>query len=143
MKKGEIAPEATLEASQVKPVVENVDDVEKQIPDRYGKFMQDLVNLSVPPPKSDVASMNNVPTKDAELLVPPPRSALSSVRVHSKVNPHLPLPPAPLSTVPSVLEAAAPGAPTQDGHAIAIQILTVARFSDLSSSLELAPGRQF
>lgn len=63
--------------------------------------------------------MHNAPAEDAECLVPPPRP-LSGVRDDFDFHPP---PLAPSSTVTSVLEAAAQGAPTEDSHTITLRIL--------------------
>ena len=63
--------------------------------------------------------MHNAPAEDAECLVPPPRP-LSGVRDDFDFHPP---PLAPSSTVTSVLEAAAPGAPTEDSYTITLRIL--------------------
>ena len=119
--KDKAAQEETLEDLSAKTVIKGFDYLEEQISDQYDKSMQDLVNHYLPQPGSDVASRHNGPTKDAEFFASPPRSATSNV--HRKCNVQPLLPPAQLSTGHSILEAAAPGAPIQDGHAVTLKII--------------------
>ncbi len=113
MKEEEVAPEAALEASQAELIIEGFDDAEKHPLDQYKNIPCE------PTPESDVAPMHNAPAEDVEFRVPPPRLALSAVR---DIDFHPPPLSAPSPIVTSVIEAAAPEAPTEDSHTITLKI---------------------
>jgi len=124
MKEEEVAPEAALEASQAELIIEGFDDAEKHPLDQCKNIPYDLDDLCEPIPESDVAPMHNAPAEDVEFRVPPPKPALSDVR-DTDFHPSPPSPPsAPSSIVTSVIEAAAPGAPTEDSHTITLKIFS-------------------
>ena len=121
MEKEKVAPETTLEASQAELITEGFDDAEEHALNRHDNIPHDLDDPYEPIPEPDVAPMHSAPAEDAEFLVPPPRPALSAVR--HKFDFHPPPALAPSSIVTSVLEAAAPEAPTEDSHTITLKIL--------------------
>lgn len=116
-----VPPKATLEASQTELIIEDCGDAEEHPLNQHDNISHDLYDPHEPTPESDVAPMHSTPAQDAEFLVPPPRLALSAARKKSGFH-SLP-PSASSSTVTSVLEAAAPEAPTKDSHTIALKIL--------------------
>ena len=115
------APEATLEAPQAEPIIEGFDSAEEHTLNQYMDIPHDLYDPYEPTAEPDVAPMHSVPAEDAKFLVPPPRPALCAGR--DKSDFHSPPPSAPSSTMTSVLEAAAPEAPTKDSHTITLKIL--------------------
>ena len=117
------APQATLEASQAKPIVEGFDSAKKHTLDQHDSFPNDVDDPYEPTPKPDIASVHSAPAEGAESLVPPPTPDLCAVR--DKSDDHSPPPSAPSSSVAaSVLETAVPEAPTEeDGHTITLKIL--------------------
>jgi hypothetical protein len=119
MKEDEVAPEATLEASQAERIIQGFNDAEKRPLNQYKKVTYDLDDPCEPSSESDVAPIRNAPAEDLELLVPPPGPALSPGR---DPDFHPPPPSAPSSIVTSVTEAAAPEAP-EDSHTITLEIL--------------------
>ncbi|KAK3172110.1 hypothetical protein OEA41_004195 [Lepraria neglecta] len=99
------APEATLEASQPELIIEGFDDVEEHPLNQYCHISHHLGDPYEPTPEPDVAPIHGAPAEDAMPgFRPPPPSA-------------------PSSTVTSILEAAAPEAPTKDSHTITLKIL--------------------
>ena len=121
MGKERIAPQATLEASQAEPIIEGFDSAKKHTLDQHNSSPNDLDDPHEPTLKPDIAPMHSAPAENAEFLVPPPRPALCAVR--DKSDYHSPPPSAPSSTATSVLETAAPEAPTEYGHTITLKIL--------------------
>lgn len=119
--KEKVALQATLKASQAELIVEGFDHAEEHILNQHDNIPNDLDDPYESTPEDDVAPMHSAPAEDAEFLVPPPRPALCTVR--DKSDFHLPHPSAPSSTVTSILEAAAPEAPTKDSHTITLKIL--------------------
>ena len=118
VKEEEVAPEATLEASQAERIIQGFDDAEKHPLNQYKKVTCDLDDPYEPTSESDVAPIPNAPAEDSELLVPPPGPALDPGRYPGFHPP----PSAPSSIVTSVIEAAAPEAP-EDSHTITLEIL--------------------
>ena len=112
MKEEEVAPEATLEASQAERIIQGFNDAEKHPLNQYKKVTYDLDDPYEATSESDVAPVRNAPAENSELLVPPPGPALDPP----------PPPSAPSSIVTSVIEAAAPEAP-EDSHTITLEIL--------------------
>lgn len=119
--KEKVALQATLKASQAELIVEGFDNAEEHILNQHDNIPNDLDDPYESTPEDDVAPMHSTPAEDAEFLVPLPRPALCTVR--DKSNFHLTHPLAPSSTVTSILEAAAPEAPTKDSHTITLKIL--------------------
>ncbi len=117
--KEKVAP--TLEASQAELIIEGFDDAEEHTLNQYDNIPHDLDDPYEPTPEPDVPPMQSNPDEDAEFLVPPSWPALCAVR--DKSDFYSPPPSAPSSTVTSVLETAAPKAPTEDGHTITLKIL--------------------
>ena len=121
MGKKKVVPQATLEASQAEPIIEGFDSAKKHTLDQRDSIPNDLDDPHEPTLKPDIAPMDSAPAENAEFLVPPPRPALCAVR--DKPDYHSPPPSAPSSTATSVLETAAPEAPTEYGHTITLKIL--------------------
>lgn len=121
MEKEQVPLKATMETSQAELIIEGFDDAEEHPLSQHDNTLHDLYDPYGPKPEPDVAPMHSAPAEDAEFLVPPPRPALSAV--HTKFGFHSPPPSAPSSIVTSVLEAAAPEAPTEDSHTITLKIL--------------------
>lgn len=119
--KEKVAPQVTLEASQAEPITEGFDSAKEHTLDQHDRIPNDLEGPYEPTPKPDIAPRHSALAENAEFLIPPPRPALCAVR--AKSNYHSPLPSAPASTATSVLETAAPEAPTGDGHTITLEIL--------------------
>ena len=117
----EATQEDTLEEPLANSVIECCDNLEEQISDPYNKSMQDSVNPYLLQPVADVAPGHSGPSEVAKSFVSPPRSATSSV--HRKINADPDPAPAQLSTASSVLEAATPEAPIQDGHTLTLKII--------------------
>ncbi len=115
-----VAPNATPEGSQAEVIIEDFDDAEEHSLNQHDNIPYELDDPYELTSGLDVAPMHNAPAEDAEFLVPPPRPALSAVRDDFDFHPP---PLAPPSTVTSVLEAAAPGSPTEDSHTITLKIL--------------------
>jgi len=122
MEKKKVAPEATPEASQAELIIEGFYDAEEPPLNQHDKIPHDLDDTYEPTPEPDVGPMHSAPTEDAEFLVPPLKPALSAVRDNFEFHP--PPPSAPSSIATSVLEAAAPEAPTEDSHTITLKILS-------------------
>ncbi|KAI9718433.1 MAG: hypothetical protein M1812_004154 [Candelaria pacifica] len=111
-----VAPHVTVEGSQTEVIIEDFDDAEEHSLNQHDDIpceSDDPYELTT---GLDVAPMHNASAEDAEILEPPPRPALSAVRGDLDFH-------APSSTVTSVLEAAAPEAPTEDRHTITLKIL--------------------
>ncbi|KAL8875766.1 MAG: hypothetical protein Q9198_005921 [Flavoplaca austrocitrina] len=108
------APEATLEASQPDQTIEGFDDVEEHPLNQYCHISHHLGDSNEPTPGPDAAPIHGAPAEDA-------MPALIALR--SKFGFVPPSPSAPSSTVTSILEAAAPEAPTKDSHTITLKIL--------------------
>ena len=121
MGKEKVAPQATLDASQAEPIIEGFNSAEEHTLNQHDDIPHDLDDPYEPTPEPDVAPMHTGPAEDALFLVPPPRPALCAGRDKSDFHSSPPL--APSSTVTSVLEAAAPEAPTKDSHTITLKIL--------------------
>lgn len=120
--KEKVAPQVTLEASQAEPITEGFDSAKEHTLDQHDRIPNDLEDPYEPTPKPDISPRHSALAGNAEFLIPPPRPA-----VHAKSNYHSPLPWASSSTATSVLEAAAPEAPTGDGHTITLEILNGSR----------------
>jgi len=114
-------PNATLEASQAELIIEDFDNAENHTLDQHDNISHDLNDPYESTSGPDITQMHSAPVENAEFLVPPPRPAPSAVRDECDFRP--PLPSAPSSTATSVLEAAAPEAPTEDSHTITLKIL--------------------
>lgn len=113
----QVAPEATLELSQAKVIIEGFDDAEEHPLSQHDNIPHDLDNLCEPVPCPDIAPKHYTPAKDAKFPVTPRRPAFSDMRDGCGVR--SPLRP-PSSTVP-VPEAAALEAPTEISHTINAQ----------------------
>ncbi len=122
MEQKKVAPEATPEASQAELIIEGFDDAEEPPLNQHDKIPHDLDDTYEPTPEDDVAPMHSALIEDADFLVPPLKPALSAVRDNFEFHP--PPPSAPSSIATSVLEAAAPEAPTEDSHTITLKILS-------------------
>ncbi len=109
------------EDSQAEAIIEVFDDAEEHGLNQHDKVPYELYDPYDLTSGLDVAPMHNAPAEDAEFLIPPPRPALSTVCDDFDI--HSP-PLASSSTVTSVLEAGAPGAPTEDSHTITLKILS-------------------
>ena len=117
---GIFSTEATLGASQGDQVIDDLHHAK----DRNYKENSPTKDLDFPYvslPTSNVGSMHGIPAEDSGLLTLPSRSG--SGGTHRGISSH-PLPsPAPSSTTPSAIEAAAPEVPDKAGHTIALQII--------------------
>ena len=116
-----IAPQATLKASQAELIIEGFDSAKKYTLDQYNSNLNDLNDPYKPTLKPDIAPMHSALAKNTEFLIPSPRPALCAVR--DKSDYHSPSPSAPSSTATSVLETAAPEAPTEYSYIITLKIL--------------------
>ena len=121
MGKEKVAPQAKLEASQAEPIIEGFDSAKKHTLDQHDSIPNDLDDPHEPTLKPDIAPMHSAPAENVDFPVSSPRPALSAVR--DKSDYHSPPPSAPSSTATSVLETAAPEAPTEYGHTITLKIL--------------------
>ena len=108
------APEATLEASQPELIFEGFDDAEEHPLNHHYHYSHHSGDPYEPTPEPDAAPIHGAPAEDA-------MPALIAVR--RKIGFVPPPPSAPSSTVTSILEAAAPEAPTKDSHTIILKIL--------------------
>ena len=120
-------PEAVLEATQTEQIIQGSGDAETHPLNRCGKISNNLDDSYEPTPESNVPGVHDNPPQDFERLVSTPEPAVSAVRDDG----FLPSPSAPSSIVPSIVEAAAPKAPEDHHHTIALKILsgtTVLRF---------------
>lgn len=119
------APDATTEDSQAELITEDFDNSPKtaekntlsQNDDISDKINEPYESTSGP----DVAQLHSARARDAEFLKPPPRPALGALR--DEIDSHPSPPSAPSSIATTVLEAAAPKAPTRDSHTITLKIL--------------------
>ena len=116
-----VAPQAMLETSQAEPTTEGFDSAKEHTLDQHDNFPTNLEDPYETTPKPDIAPMHSAPAENAEFLIPPTSPALCAVR--GKSDYHSPPPSAPSSAATSVLETAAPEAPTEDGHTITLKIL--------------------
>ncbi|KAI4285995.1 MAG: hypothetical protein L6R38_000222 [Xanthoria sp. 2 TBL-2021] len=144
MEMGKAAPGATLDSSQIEPIFEGFDSAEEDTVHQHHNISHDFdypcepppepdvaptdsapaENIDYPcepPPEPDVAPTDSAPAENIELLVHHPRPPVWARRGSCDV--HSPPPSGPLSTVTSVLEDAAPEAPTKDSHTITLKIL--------------------
>ncbi|KAL8756018.1 MAG: hypothetical protein Q9199_003223 [Rusavskia elegans] len=120
MEMGKAAPGPTLESSQVEPIFEGFDSAEEDTVHKHHNIPHDFDDLCEPSPEPDVAPTDSAPAENIELLVHHPRPPVWARRGSCDV--HSPPPSGPLSTVTSVLEDAAPEAPTKDSHTITLKI---------------------
>ena len=108
------APEAALEASQPEKTIEGFNDVEEHPLNQYCHISHHSGDSNEPTPGPDAAPIHGAPAEDA-------MPALIALRPKFGFVP--PPPSAPSSKVTSIVEAAAPEAPTKDSHTITLKIL--------------------
>lgn len=113
-KKGDL--NATLKGSQAEIIIEDFDDAEKHDPNQNDNISYGSFNSFEPTSRVDVASTHNASAEGAEFFWPPSRPAFSDDFDFG--SPRL----APSLTGASVLEAATPLVPTEDGHTIMLKI---------------------
>ncbi|KAL9622826.1 MAG: hypothetical protein Q9204_007995, partial [Flavoplaca sp. TL-2023a] len=114
MEREKAAPRATVEASQLEQTIEGFDDVEEHPLNQHCHISHHSGDSNEPTQVPDAAPIHGAPAEDA-------MPALIALRPKFGFVP--PPPSAPSSTVTSILEAAAPEAPTKDSHTITLKIL--------------------
>lgn len=107
-------PDTMPEASQAEQIMERYDDVEEHPLNQRDKSYE-------PIPEPEIHPMYSSAAEDHEFPIPPPRASRNAEHHNLKFHPSPPS--VPSSTVTSVLEAAAPGAPSGDSHTITLKIL--------------------
>lgn len=114
LEEGPTAQDNIPEASQAELIRERYDDVEEDPMNHRDKSHEPISGPDIHPMYSSAA-------EDHEFFIPPPRASRNAEHQNLKFHPSPPS--VPSSTVTSVLEAAAPGAPSGDSHTITFKIL--------------------
>ena len=114
MIEGRVAPQGTLEASQAEPITKGFDSPKEHTITLIHSIPKDLADPYEPISKPDIPPMHSATAESAESFVPVPMPAKHDYPPTR--------PSAPSSIATSTLEAAAPEAPKEDGHTIALKI---------------------